>query len=99
MEETKQPEWQATALRKRAERQSRLPLKWLVPEDELPSSEITDVTGLSEKKGWINQREADITSLDMVALAAAIKERQYSSVEVVEGFAHRATIAQQLVNA
>lgn len=99
MGETKQPEWQATALRKRAERQSRLPLKWLVPEDELPSSEITDVTGLSEKNGWISQREADITSLDMVALATAIKERQYSSVEVVEAFAHRATIAQQLVNA
>jgi hypothetical protein len=35
----------------------------------------------------------------MVALAAAIRERKYTSVEVVEAFAHRATIAQQLVNA
>lgn len=97
-EPTVKPDWQAVVARKRAERQSRLPARWLIPQHEIPEASA-DVTGLCEKNGWMDWKELQITGLDMVALAADIKERKYTSAEVVEAFAHRVTIAQQLVNA
>jgi hypothetical protein len=47
---------------------------------------------------WLNEEELAITGLSAVELAQAIKDKQYTSVAVVEAYAHRATIAQQLVN-
>ena len=39
-----------------------------------------------------------ITNLSAVDLAIAIREGRYTAVAVIEAYAHRATIAQQLVN-
>jgi len=92
------PSWQAIVERKRDERQSCLPTGWLIPDNELPSDSITDITKICETSGWLNEQEVAITNLDLTDLAAAIREKRYTAVQVVDAFAHRATIAQQLVN-
>jgi amidase len=92
------PSWQAIVERKRDERQSCLPTGWLIPDNELPSDSITDTTKICETSGWLHEQEVAITNLDLTDLAAAIREKRYTSVQVVDAFAHRATIAQQLVN-
>jgi amidase len=91
-------DWREIASRKKAERQSRLPEKWLVKTDDLPSDSVLDVTQLCASLKWLNEEELLITGLSAVELAAAVKEKRYSAVEVVKAYAHRATIAQQLVN-
>jgi Asp-tRNA(Asn)/Glu-tRNA(Gln) amidotransferase A subunit family amidase len=50
------------------------------------------------ERKWLNEEELAITGLSAVELAQAIKDKQYTSVAVVEAYAHRATITQQLVN-
>jgi amidase len=92
-------DWQAVVERKRAQRQSRLPSKWSVDPDDLPSEDVKDVTRLCEDRKWLTRTELAITGSTVVVLAAAIQRKEYTAVEVVEAFAHRATIAQQLVNA
>lgn len=91
-------DWQAIVARKRAKRDSLLPPKWLVPAAELPADEVTDVSKLCAEKGWLSPDELAITALGAAELAKAIYNGQYSSVSVIEAFAHRATIAQQLLN-
>lgn len=84
--------------KKRAERASRLPTEWLIPEAELPGNDVRDVTGLCAERRWLSQDELDITVMSAVKLASSIAKGSRSSVEVVKAFAHRATIAQQLIN-
>lgn len=97
---TNKPEkdWKEIALRKKAERESRLPEKWLVGADDLPSDSGLDVTQLCARRKWLDEEELTITGLSAVDLAHAIKEGRYTAVAVIEAYAHRATIAQQLVN-
>jgi hypothetical protein len=89
-------DWRVIAKQKQEERDSRLPSKWRIK--DLPSDDILDVTQLFVERKWLNEEELAITGLTAVQLAKAIKERQYTSVAVVEAYAHRATIAQQLVH-
>jgi len=89
-------DWRVIAKQKQDERESRLPSKWRIK--DLPSDGILDVTQLFAERKWLNDQEMAITGLSAVELAKAIKDRQYTSVAVVEAYAHRATIAQQLVN-
>ena len=60
--------------------------------------EVLDVTQLIVERKWLEEEELAITGLSVVDLAAAVKECKYTAVAVVEAYAHRATIAQQLVN-
>jgi hypothetical protein len=89
-------DWRVIAKQKQEERESRLPSKWRIK--DLPSDDIIDVTQLIVERKWLNEEELAITGLTAVGLANAIKDRKYTSVAVVEAYAHRATIAQQLVN-
>jgi hypothetical protein len=89
-------DWRVIAKQKQEERESRLPAKWRIK--NLPSDDILDVTQLLMERKWLNEEELAITGLSAVELAQAIKDKQYTSVAVVEAYAHRATIAQQLVN-
>lgn len=94
--ETQDKDWRIIAKEKQAEREDRLPLKWRVT--DLPSEDVLDVTSLFAERKWLNEQETAITALSAVELAKAIKARAFTSVAVVEAFAHRATIAQQPVN-
>lgn len=91
-------DWKAIAAEKQRDRQARLPLKWLVQDQDLPSKDVLDVMPLIVERKWLNEEELAITGLSVVDLAAAIKKRKYTAVAAVEAYAHRATIAQQLVN-
>lgn len=91
-------DWQQIVSEKRAKRQSRLPPKWLVPDDELPAEGTLDVTSLCKDKGWLSTEELDITAKTVTALTSIIAAGQVSAVDVVSAFVHRATIAQQLLN-
>lgn len=90
--------WEITVQQKIAERQTRLPTKWLVPEADLPDDDTLDVSKLCLEKSWLTPTELQITKLIVTQLAQAIADRKFTSVQVVEAFAHRATIAQQLIN-
>jgi amidase len=90
--------WQATVKEKRAEREAKLPTKWKIETGDLPSDDVTDVIQLCRDRKWLTDTELIMTESTMVELAAAIKNKEYTAVQVVEAFAHRATIAQQLVN-
>jgi len=94
----KKKDWKTIAARKQQDRQARLPVKWLVQGQDLPSKDVLDVFQLIVERKWLNEEELAITGLSVVDLAAAIKKREYTALAVVEAFAHRATIAQQLVN-
>jgi amidase len=91
--------WTTIRDRKQAERHALLPAKWLIPQDELPGSEVLDVMELCATRGWLDPSELDITGKTVTQLAAELKAGILSAVEVVSAFAHRATIAQQLLNA
>lgn len=88
--------WEIAAQQKIAERQTRLPAKWLIPDADLPGDQVLDVSNLCQK--WLNPAELAITKLTVTQLAKAIADRKFTSVQVVEAYAHRATIAQQLIN-
>jgi len=91
-------DWQTTVEEKRAEREAKLPIEWKIATSDLPSDDVTDVTQLCRDRKWLTDTELIITESTMVELAAAIKNKEYTAVQVVEAFADRATIAQQLVN-
>lgn len=85
--------------KKQAERQARLPLKWLIPKDELPKPEVLDVMDLCATRRWLTPSELDITGQTVTELAAQLIRGKLSAEDVVSAFAHRATVAQQLLNA
>jgi amidase len=91
-------DWKAVVARKRAARQLLLPSQWLIPADELPTEEEYDVTNLCAEKEWLTPEELNITTKTITALAALIAVGRVSALEVVSAYAHRATIAQQLLN-
>jgi hypothetical protein len=97
MEESKK-DWKAVIIRKREARQALLPSQWLIPAGELPTEEVYDVTDLCAEKEWLTPEELNITSKTVTALAALIAVGRVSALEVVSAYAHRATIAQQLLD-
>jgi amidase len=91
-------DWKAVRDRKQADRQARLPAKWLVPEHELPGPDVQDTMDLCATRGWLSKEELSLTGMTVSQLVDEIKAGKVSAVEVVSAFAHRATIAQQLLN-
>lgn len=91
-------DWKAVVVRKRAQRDALLPSQWLIPEHELPSGQVYDVTNICSDKGWLSPEELNITGKTVTELAEIIKSGQVSALRAVGAFAHRATIAQQLLN-
>jgi amidase len=91
-------DWKSIAQRKQQERLDLLPTKWTIDPSRLPAESTLDVTQICDKLEWLNEEELAITGLSVVELAVAIKEGRYSALTVIEAYAHRATIAQQLVN-
>lgn len=90
-------DWKAVRDRKQADRQARLPAKWLVPDNELPGPEVKDTMDLCAARDWLSEEELSITGMTVTRLVDEIKAGKLSAVGVVSAFAHRATIAQQLL--
>lgn len=90
--------WEEICAEKRKIRASKLPAEWLIPEEELPAPEVTNVLDVPRTCGKLTERELEITEkYDAVDLVEKIAWRVYSVEEVTIAFCKRATIAQQLV--
>ncbi|KAH9858328.1 general amidase GmdA [Lenzites betulinus] len=81
---------------KKAEREARLAQRpeWRLRAPVPP--ELVDVSALPTSQ--LTPREREIVHQDATALAAALRARRYTAVEVLEAFCHAATIAQDLTN-
>ncbi|KII95903.1 hypothetical protein PLICRDRAFT_232733 [Plicaturopsis crispa FD-325 SS-3] len=90
--------WQTIVARKRAQRASSIPQEWLIPNNQLPGHEINNVLGFPRVSGLLSPRELEITESNASSIVHAIAQRSWTSLEVVRAFAHRAAIAQQLLN-
>ncbi|KAL4931441.1 amidase signature domain-containing protein [Aspergillus undulatus] len=92
--------WEAIAQRKRAERASRIPKEWLLP-DAIASNSTASPVGLPERSDLLSQREQDLTSPethDATSLLYGLSTFAVSSTELVTAFCKRAAIAHQLTN-
>lgn len=73
--------------------------QWLIPEDELPGQEVTDVLKWIDKTGkYLSPLEHDITNSDATTILNNIGQQIWTSTEVTSAFCHRASIAHQLTN-
>lgn len=70
--------------------------KYKMPEVSIPEQTGVDVTKIPEK--FLSEKEIEITELRAVDLANSIACGKYTSVEVFEAYAKRATMAHQLTN-
>ncbi|KAH9929662.1 amidase [Fomitopsis serialis] len=89
-------DWKEVAARKTRDRQVLLDQwpEWRLKE-EVPES-MTDVSALPTSQ--LSAREYAIVHLDATSLVERIRDRRYTSTEVLKAFCHVATIAQQLTN-
>ncbi|KAL4911110.1 hypothetical protein BDW74DRAFT_5788 [Aspergillus multicolor] len=89
--------WRARANAKRQSTLDAIPEKWRIQEPIPSASELRDVTGPYIQK-FLNPREIEITELDAYAIAEKTTTGEWTAVEVIEAFCHRAALAHQLVN-
>ncbi|WWC68261.1 uncharacterized protein I206_102184 [Kwoniella pini CBS 10737] len=89
--------WQDTAAQYRAERDKLFPKEWLL--EVPPSDDVLDVREIPTLPGILSELELEITeTLTVTELLEAIKNGEYTSLQVAQAFCHRATIAHQLTN-
>lgn len=80
------------AAQKRAERDKHLVGKWVIPAEQLPS--VPDV--LDFPRAHLTKEEIEITECPAPEIAARIRAKLWSALEVTEAFCHRSQIAHQL---
>lgn len=93
-----QESWQGIAERLQAERAAAIPPKWSIPPAKLNELRRSTTRPLDVIPSLVPHHELQITGLDALELAAAIRRGQYSCLQVAEAYCHRAAIAQQLTN-
>lgn len=77
-------------------RNAQFPSEWLIPEDKLPKDD--DVSQWIKSSKLLTEKELQITESRATVILSNIHSQKWSSLEVVSAFAHRASIANQLVN-
>lgn len=92
------PTYKAIAERKVKERDAKFKKEWLIPESDLPSQDVNDVTNWINKSGFLSEEEIAITETDAPGIISNIKEKKWTSFQVASAFCHRASIAHQLTN-
>jgi amidase len=90
--------WQAIALRKQAERDSKIPSEWRIPTNLKPAAGTNFVQDFPSKSGFFTPHELEITESTASAVVSKIASAEWSSVEVVKALCKRAAVAQQLIN-
>lgn len=93
--------WQDIAVRKRLERDSKIPHEWTIPR-KLPTSEkdviLGDVSGFVGKHKLLTPRELELTNATATAVVAHIAAGIWTSEEVTRAVCKRAALAQGLTN-
>ena len=84
--------WEAIAARKRAEREALLD----------PSSRVSESSSVQGphlvRSSILSPQEEEIVCLSATELAAAIRARRYTSVQVIQAYIRAATVAQDITN-
>src|ERR1700686_1906807 len=89
--------WQAIALRKQAQRQSRIPSAWLLKTPPLTST--LDVGFIPGTSGILDSHELFITeNYEATSLTDAFRSHQATAEEIKIAFCKRGAIAQQVCN-
>lgn len=91
-------DYKSIAAKKRQQRDSKFIKEWLLPESVLPSETVKDVTKWIHKSNVLSDIELEITEADAPTILANIKDKKWRSLQVMEAFGKRATIAHQLTN-
>jgi amidase len=90
--------WQTIASRKQAQRNSKIPSEWKIPENLMPSAETDFVQDFPTKSGFFTKKELVMTESTASEVVQKIANSQWTSVEVVKALCKRAAVAQQLIN-
>lgn len=93
-----QESWQSIAARKQAERASKLPPEWLIPEALMPPAEEDFVQDFPYTSGFFTERELFITDSTASDVVAKISTGEWTALEVIRATCKRAAVAQQLIN-
>lgn len=87
-------DWQTAAHKKRDDVLATIPEKWRL--SKIPTAdEQKDVTQYVQQ--FLERKEVEITETDAVGIAEKVAAGEWSAVQVVEAFSHRAALAHQLV--
>ena len=93
-----QPQWQAIASQKQAERLSKIPAAWTIPNAILPPAETTFVQDFPRLSGFFTDRELTLTEATASEVVAKIASGEWTATEVTTAICKRAAVAQQLIN-
>jgi amidase len=96
-EATKEP-WQTIAARKQAERTSKIPSEWIIPESLLPPPDQDCVQDFPSKSGFFTERELLITQSTASEVVVKIAAGEWTALEVAKAVCKRTSVAQQLIN-
>lgn len=93
----RQGDWKEIAKSKQAERLSKIPKEWRIPEHLYKGK--TNVIDIPTTCGILTAQEVHITTdFDATGLLEKLRLGKFSSEEVTVAFCKRAAIAQQLVS-
>ncbi|ANB14668.1 Amd2p [Sugiyamaella lignohabitans] len=82
----------------RKRRESQLPDKYRLKKDQLPHHSVKDITGFFQQSGLFTKHELTITESPVEIILKAIKDQDWTSVEVAEAFCKRAAYTHQITN-
>lgn len=88
--------WEAQAADKRSRILGSVPSEFQHPELEHSLTDAASIMSVPEK--YLSAKELGITAMSASMLVSTIARRQFSSVEVLNAFTHRAAIAHRLLN-
>jgi amidase len=88
--------WESVSSAKRRALLHSIPSKWRLKESEIPPiSRLRDVLNFVCR--CLNSQEIEITQSSPITILEKIRTGEWSTVEVILAFSHRASLAHQLV--
>ena len=93
-------DWKKAAEIKKKEVDSNIPNEWILPSEILEKyDETTPESVLDVPKQFLNPKEFEITEFyTAIQLLEKLKNGEFTAIEIVKAFSHRAAIATQLTN-
>ncbi|KAH8749233.1 amidase [Diaporthe sp. PMI_573] len=93
-----EPIWKSIVAQKQAERLSKIPTEWIIPEGILPSPKDQFVQDFPQKSGFFTERELQLTEATASEVVAMIASREWTATEVTTAVCKRTAVALQLIN-
>ncbi|GAB0137555.1 hypothetical protein EsDP_00005815 [Epichloe bromicola] len=90
--------WQGIAERFQKQRAAATPTRWTIPPLKLHETIRSTTRPIDLLPRLLSHDETQITALGAVELAAKIRNRELSCIQITEAFCHQAAVAQQLTN-